>query len=97
MPVDRGRHMGDRIVRVEALVEQLVRQVGPGAGGLAGQVQDPATSSSRDPNPSPTVPAPKSISSELGRCLGKIKPCSVCTSACIIHEYSERLLTKTRT
>jgi hypothetical protein len=31
-PADRSRFMGDRIVRVEALVEQLVKTVGAGAG-----------------------------------------------------------------
>lgn len=31
-PADRSRYMGDRIVRVEALVEQLVKTVGTGAG-----------------------------------------------------------------
>ncbi|KAK5654930.1 hypothetical protein OQA88_6686 [Cercophora sp. LCS_1] len=31
-PADRSRQMGDRIVRVEALVEQLVKTVGPQSG-----------------------------------------------------------------
>ena len=31
-PADRSRFMGDRIVRVEALVEQLVKTVGAGGG-----------------------------------------------------------------
>lgn len=55
---DRGRHMGDRIVRVEALVEQLVKKVGNGSVGSA---------SSGDPDPNTGVTAP-------GPCLSPVMP-----------------------
>ncbi|KAF2452836.1 hypothetical protein BDY21DRAFT_328633 [Lineolata rhizophorae] len=55
---DRGRSMGDRIVRVEALVEQLVKQVGNRNNGSTARAGSSALS--EDGGPNTGIPTPGS-------------------------------------
>ncbi|EXJ90441.1 hypothetical protein A1O1_03543 [Capronia coronata CBS 617.96] len=61
-PVDNNRKMGDRIVRVENLIEQLIQKVAnDGPGPYAG-------------NPDRGIPMPASIDSDSSRILALYKP-----------------------
>ncbi|KAK1760425.1 hypothetical protein QBC47DRAFT_4963 [Echria macrotheca] len=66
-PAERSRQMGDRIVRVEGLVEQLVKTVGAGRSslhdsiGAAAEGSSPVASSR--PSPHPTAQTPSSTGS----------------------------------
>lgn len=62
-PADRSRYMGDRIVRVEALVEQLVKTVGTGGG--PGHAPDTLPGSNEDLTSAVGIPTP-SASSDSG-------------------------------
>ncbi|KAK0720100.1 hypothetical protein B0H67DRAFT_176248 [Lasiosphaeris hirsuta] len=57
-PADKGRQMGDRIVRVEALVEQLVKKVATNS-----KTAEP-TSTDGNINPNPGIPTPGSTDSD---------------------------------
>ncbi|KAK3359671.1 hypothetical protein B0T25DRAFT_600824 [Lasiosphaeria hispida] len=57
-PTDKGRQMGDRIVRVEALVEQLVKTVATNSKTSGSE------STESNLNPNPGIPTPGSTDSE---------------------------------
>jgi len=69
-PADRSRQMGDRIVRVEALVEQLVKSVASGSN-------KPAT-------PDAGIPTPSSSTSELPQILSLCDESSPVWSSCFL-------------
>ena len=57
-PADRSRYMSDRIVRVEALVEQLVKTVGTGVG----QTSETLPGNTEDLAPAAGIPTPSASS-----------------------------------
>jgi len=70
-PADKGRQMGDRIVRVEALVEQLVKTVATGS----------STNQPLRATPDPGIPTPSSSdTAELPQILSLCEPTPVCSS-----------------
>ncbi|KAK3369995.1 hypothetical protein B0H63DRAFT_305345 [Podospora didyma] len=71
-PPDRGRLMGDRIVRVEALIEKLVQQVStdgrtPTAEPAATRTSSMSSDDLYSINPNPGIPTPDSLDSEPQR------------------------------
>lgn len=75
LPADKGRQMGDRIVRVEALIEQLVKKVG--ADGIASV---PPSVRPTEPNHdlSPGILTPGSTDSEQTRPSAILESPQVC-------------------
>ncbi|KAH8701947.1 hypothetical protein BGW36DRAFT_263745, partial [Talaromyces proteolyticus] len=75
-PVERTRRMGDRVVRVEALVEQLVKKVGSHNDGTAVVCRTPASEDGG--NPRHGIPTPVStVESDSSRFLALYKPSKV--------------------
>jgi hypothetical protein len=71
-PVDRSRKMGDRFVRVENLVDQLIKK-----GGNDGTAAGGGTTSENGGNPDHGIPTPVSTDSESSRFLALYKPLEV--------------------